>query len=348
MARTSPKEPPEAAEAACSFLAEAAGAAARRRGMDADAAAIALHAHEPPTPGWPRGGPGANGGGGGGGDRDGDGDVDGDGGVAPPPVIPPGTTGEDLGFSGLAANAIAASVKVISSAKRSRLQRLTVASYISAVVFDLLQQQEDPVPIAALVIHTVRKVPLKETLDLTLYPALDSLLSFADVSSPGTDSTVDCCRGGGDLRGSGGKNEGCHQDGGGGDPETARRGYEDENDGAIVDGVKEAARRWWSAFRRQKKKKKKMRCSSGDDDATDNDEKGGGGHAFEHALECPDTCCGCPPALTHDDDDDDDDDDDSSSPESRSLSSPRLAQRPWTFPHPAARLAEEDVDGTAR
>ena len=51
-------------------------------------------------------------------------------------------------------------VKVIGSAKRSRLQRLTVASYIASVVFDILQQQEDPVPLAALVLHTFRKVGL--------------------------------------------------------------------------------------------------------------------------------------------------------------------------------------------
>jgi nucleolar pre-ribosomal-associated protein 1 len=106
-----PRAPSAAAEAACAFLAEAVGAAARRRGLDANAAAVALHAHETPAFGWPRSGERS------GGADDSNGDEE-EGGAGDPvaataaPVIPAGATGEDLDFSGLAASAIAASVKV--------------------------------------------------------------------------------------------------------------------------------------------------------------------------------------------------------------------------------------------
>ena len=128
-----PASPPAASEAACQFLAEAAGAAARRRGVDADAAANAVQRAPPPVAGWPRAGAGAG-----------------------SAALPAGATGEDLEFSGLVAGAVAASVKVLGSAKRTRLQRLAVASYVAAVLFDVVQQQEDPIPLATLILCAYR------------------------------------------------------------------------------------------------------------------------------------------------------------------------------------------------
>ncbi len=54
----------------------------------------------------------------------------------------------------------------------------SVGPCISAVLFDILQQQQhDPVPLAALVLHTFRGGALA----LEDYPALASLVAFADV-----------------------------------------------------------------------------------------------------------------------------------------------------------------------
>ena len=128
-----PASPPRGVRAACQFLAEAAGAAARRRGVDADAAANAVQRAPPPVAGWPRAGAGAG-----------------------SAALPAGATGEDLEFSGLVAGAVAASVKVLGSAKRTRLQRLAVASYVAAVLFDVVQQQEDPIPLATLILCAYR------------------------------------------------------------------------------------------------------------------------------------------------------------------------------------------------
>jgi hypothetical protein len=138
-----PAAPVGAAEAACSFLAEAAVTAARRRGADAAAAATALHAAPAPAPGWPRSNSGGGNIAGEGGSAedisaaDADADAAADAADAVVGVIPSTASGEDLSFSGLCAGAIAASVKVIGSAKRSRLQRLTVAAYISAGAYTL-------------------------------------------------------------------------------------------------------------------------------------------------------------------------------------------------------------------
>ena len=150
-------------DAACAFLAEAAAATGRRPGADADAAAAALLARYGGrgAPLWPRvarwtvaraedamdvdmapeddagGGPRA--------DR---------------PVLAAGATGEDLEFSGLTARALAACVKVLGSAKRARAQKEAVAEYVAASVLDVLTQQTDAVPLAALVLESLRDAPM--------------------------------------------------------------------------------------------------------------------------------------------------------------------------------------------
>ena len=83
------------------------------------------------------------------------------------PVLAAGATGEDLEFSGLTARALAACVKVLGSAKRARAQKEAVAEYVAASVLDVLTQQTDAVPLAALVLESLRTprwgVPPKRT-----------------------------------------------------------------------------------------------------------------------------------------------------------------------------------------
>jgi len=149
-------------DAACAFLAEAAAATGRRPGADADAAAAALRARYGGrgAPLWPRVArwtvaraedavdvnmaPEDDGGGG---PR------------ADCPVLAAGATGEDLEFSGLTARALAACVKVLGSAKRARAQKEAVAEYVAASVLDVLTQQTDAVPLAALVLESLRDAP---------------------------------------------------------------------------------------------------------------------------------------------------------------------------------------------
>jgi hypothetical protein len=94
-------------------------------------------------------------------------------------------------LSQLAAGAITASAKIIKSSKRSRLQLLTVASYVSAVIFDIIQQQKDPVPLAAFVLYTYSHEKL-EVFDLSEYPGLDSLVSFTKMIVSGFLSPRTC------------------------------------------------------------------------------------------------------------------------------------------------------------
>ena len=95
-----------------------------------------------------------------------------------------GSSSLDLEFSGLAACAIPACVKVLRSAKKTRLQRLAVASYVAAATHDAIIQQRDPAPLAGLALEAFARGDGgergKETpVDLRAYPALESLVAFA-------------------------------------------------------------------------------------------------------------------------------------------------------------------------
>ena len=182
-----PAAPEEAAEAARGFLAEAAGEAARRGPAALDAAAAALRSRRERARGArvaarrrdaSRGGAGA------------DDYVCGDAAAAAAARdldLEEGSHGSsslDLEFSGLAACAIPACVKVLRSAKKTRLQRLAVASYVAAATRDAIIQQRDPAPLAALALEAFARGDGgergKETpVDLRAYPALESLVAFA-------------------------------------------------------------------------------------------------------------------------------------------------------------------------
>ena len=161
-------------DAACAFLAEAAAATGRRPGADADAAAAALRARYGGrgAPLWPRVArwtvaraedamdvdmaPEDDAGGG---HRNAD-----------RPVLAAGATGEDLEFSGLTARALAACVKVLGSAKRARAQKEAVAEYVAASVLDVLTQQTDAVPLAALVLESLRDAPKRAPAEESIRP----------------------------------------------------------------------------------------------------------------------------------------------------------------------------------
>ena len=161
-------------DAACAFLAEAAAATGRRPGADADAAAAALLARYGGrgAPLWPRVArwtvaraedamdvdmaPEDDAGGG---HRNAD-----------RPVLAAGATGEDLEFSGLTARALAACVKVLGSAKRARAQKEAVAEYVAASVLDVLTQQTDAVPLAALVLESLRDAPKRAPAEESIRP----------------------------------------------------------------------------------------------------------------------------------------------------------------------------------
>ena len=163
-----------AGDAACSFLAEAASATARRPGADADAAVAALRGRfgERGAHRWPRimrrsarWSQVSD-------DNDLDTAMDctdvndgSDSGASP--VLPAGAVGEDLEFSGLTANALSACVKVLGSAKRSEDQKQAVASYVSSAVFDILTQQTDPVPLAGYVLDVLRDAPVDKAQSTT-------------------------------------------------------------------------------------------------------------------------------------------------------------------------------------
>ena len=83
-------------------------------------------------------------------------------------------------FSILTSKAVAASLKVMRSVKRSRTQRLVISAYVSAVVFGILQQQDDPIPLANLVSRTFVS-NLDEPLDVTQYPGIKSLTEFVNI-----------------------------------------------------------------------------------------------------------------------------------------------------------------------
>jgi nucleolar pre-ribosomal-associated protein 1 len=180
-----PAAPEEAAEAARGFLAEAAGEAARRGPAALDAAAAALRSRRERARGArvaatrrdaSRGGAGA------------DDYLFGDAAAAARNLdLEEGSHGSsslDLEFSGLAACAIPACVKVLRSAKKTRLQRLAVASYVAAATHAAIIQQRDPAPLAALALEAFARGDGgergKETpVDLRAYPALESLVAFA-------------------------------------------------------------------------------------------------------------------------------------------------------------------------
>jgi len=149
-------------DAACAFLAEAAAATARRPGADADAAASALRARYGGrgAPRWPRIARWTASRAGDAMDADVASEDDAGGGPrADPPVLAAGAAGEDLEFSGLTAHALAACVKVLGSAKRADAQKEAVAEYVAASVLDVLTQQTDAVPLAALVLESLRDAP---------------------------------------------------------------------------------------------------------------------------------------------------------------------------------------------
>jgi len=156
------------ADAACLFLAETVSAVSRRPGADADAAAAALRNRfgQHVVKRWPRvtrwrvrwTEDNDNG--------DADTAMNGVAAVTSDsadstndPIVATGATGTDLEFSGLTAHALGACVKVLGSAKRSEEQRVAVSNYVAKSVFDVLTQQQDPVPLAGLVLETLRDAP---------------------------------------------------------------------------------------------------------------------------------------------------------------------------------------------
>ena len=47
------------------------------------------------------------------------------------------------------------SLKVLQSPRKTRMQRLAIAGYISSVFLDLLPRQDDPLPMAAFVLRSM-------------------------------------------------------------------------------------------------------------------------------------------------------------------------------------------------
>ena len=62
---------------------------------------------------------------------------------------------EDVGISSLAVNALLISSKILRSSKRTHLQSLAIATYLSSVLFDILQQQDDPIALSALIVNVL-------------------------------------------------------------------------------------------------------------------------------------------------------------------------------------------------
>ena len=73
------------------------------------------------------------------------------------------------------------SLKVLQSPKKTRMQRLAIAAYISSVFLDLLPRQDDPLPMAAFVLRSMS--PFLDALkpnEVAQFPSLDSLALFAE------------------------------------------------------------------------------------------------------------------------------------------------------------------------
>ena len=73
------------------------------------------------------------------------------------------------------------SLKVLQSPRKTRMQRLAIAAYISSVLLDLLPRQDDPLPMAAFVLRSMS--PFHDALkpnNVAQFPSLDSLALFAE------------------------------------------------------------------------------------------------------------------------------------------------------------------------
>ena len=86
---------------------------------------------------------------------------------------------EDVGISSLAVNALLISSKILRSSKRTHLQSLAIATYLSSVLFDILQQQDDPIALSALIVNVL---PRDTEMHHDGYPpSLVSLLKFVQM-----------------------------------------------------------------------------------------------------------------------------------------------------------------------
>ena len=73
------------------------------------------------------------------------------------------------------------SLKVLQSPRKTRMQRLAIAGYISSVFLDLLPRQDDPLPMAAFVLRSMS--PFHDALkpnNVAQFPSLHSLALFAE------------------------------------------------------------------------------------------------------------------------------------------------------------------------
>jgi len=86
---------------------------------------------------------------------------------------------EDVGISSLAVNALLISSKILRSSKPTHLQSLAIATYLSSVLFDILQQQDDPIALSALIVNVL---PRDTEMHHDGYPpSLVSLLKFVQM-----------------------------------------------------------------------------------------------------------------------------------------------------------------------
>ena len=86
---------------------------------------------------------------------------------------------EDVGISSLAVNALLINSKILRSSKRTHLQSLAIATYLSSVLFEILQQQDDPIALSALIANVL---PRDTEIHHDGYPpSLVSLLKFVQM-----------------------------------------------------------------------------------------------------------------------------------------------------------------------